>query len=243
MIKGIYTSASGMIPRIKKQELLANNLANASTPGFKRDMLFTKELSKAEKKIHPPSSDWQRPMVDEIYTNFSEGIFDKTGNPLDLAINGDGFFTLELADGTQALTRAGSFTVNSDGYLAFPGGALLMGEGGPIEVGNGKVEVGQDGTISVDGLDVDRIVPVTVSDLEQLKKIGSSLFIVPNNVELTQVDKYSIQQGFLENSNVDIVREMIEMIISFRNYEADSKAVQVQDQSLDNLFNRVGSRG
>lgn len=243
MIKGIYTSASGMIPRIKKQELLANNLANASTPGFKRDMLFTKELSKAEKKIHPPSSDWQRPMVDEIYTNFSEGIFDKTGNPLDLAINGDGFFTLELADGTQALTRAGSFTINSDGYLAFPGGALLMGEGGPIEVGNGKVEVGQDGTISVDGLDVDRIVPVTVSDLEQLKKIGSSLFIVPNNVELTQVDKYSIQQGFLENSNVDIVREMIEMIISFRNYEADSKAVQVQDQSLDNLFNRVGSRG
>ncbi|NOY88891.1 MAG: flagellar basal-body rod protein FlgF [FCB group bacterium] len=243
MIKGIYTSASGMIPRIKKQELLANNLANASTPGFKRDMLFTKELSKAEKKFHPLRSNWQRPMVDEIYTNFSEGIFDKTGNPLDMAIDGDGFFTLELADGTQALTRAGSFTVNSDGYLTFPGGALLMGEGGPIEVGNGKVEVGQDGTISVDGLEVDRIVPVTVPDLEQLKKIGSSLFIVPNNVELTQVDKYSIQQGFLENSNVDIVREMIEMIISFRNYEADSKAVQVQDRSLDNLFNRVGTKG
>lgn len=242
MIKGIYISASGMIPRIKKQELTANNIANASTAGFKKDMLFTRELSKAEKKLHPQRSDWQRLMVDEIHTNFAPGVFDRTGNPLDLAIDGDGFFTLELSDGTLALTRAGAFTVNSEGFLTFPGGALLLGEGGPIEVGSGKVVVGNSGIVEVNGANVGRIVPVTVADIEQLDKIGSALFLVPDNVELRPVQKSTIQQGFLETSNVDIVREMIEMIISFRNYEADARAVQIQDESLGHLFNRVASK-
>ncbi len=243
MIKGIFTSASGMIPRIKKQELTANNLANASTPGFKKDAIFTRELSKAEARLKPRRSDWERPMVDEIYTNFAPGVFDKTGNALDLAIDGDGFFTLELADGSTALTRAGAFTVNRDGLVAFPGGALLMAEGGPLEVGSGQVAVSLSGDVQVDGATVGRITPVTVQSLDQLEKIGSAMFIVPEGVELTPVRTATIQQGFLETSNVDIVREMIDMIISFRQYEADSKSIQMQDQSLDHLFNRVGPKG
>ncbi|UCG61961.1 MAG: flagellar hook-basal body protein [Candidatus Zixiibacteriota bacterium] len=243
MIKGIFTSASGMVPRIKKQELTANNLANASTPGFKKDAIFTKELTRAQEKLRPRKSDWERPMVDEIYTNFAPGVFDKTGNPLDLAIDGDGFFTLELADGSRALTRAGAFEVNREGLIAFPGGALLLAEGGPVEVGSGQVSVSLAGDVQVDGATVGRITPVTVANLEELDKIGSAMFFVPEGVELTPVRTSTIQQGFLETSNVDIVREMIDMIISFRQYEADSKAIQVQDQSLDHLFNRVGSRG
>jgi len=243
VIKGIYTSASGMLPRIKKQEVTANNIANASTPGYKKDAIFTRELSKAEQKLSPKKSDWERPMVDEVYTNYAPGVFDKTGNPLDLAIDGDGFFKIEFPDGMVGLTRSGSFTVNNDGFLAFPGGGLIMGEGGPIEVGNATITVNESGQVEAGGNVVGKIVPVTVADLDQLEKIGSSIYVVPDNVELIQVEKYSIDQGFVETSNVDIVREMIDMIISFRNYEADSKSVQVQDQSLDHLFNRVGSKG
>ncbi|MEW5995687.1 MAG: flagellar hook-basal body protein [Candidatus Zixiibacteriota bacterium] len=240
MIKGLYTSASGMLPRIKKQELTAHNIANVGTPGYKRDMLFTRELSRAEQKLVKKQADWQKPIVNEVFTDYAAGAFDHTGNPLDLAIDGDGFFTLQLADGSRALTRAGSFTVDNDGLLIFPGGALVMGEGGAIEVGNGKVMVSQSGGIEVDGFVVNRIVPVTAANLDELTKIGNGLFLVPEGVELMPVQTATVRQGYLESANVDIVHEMIEMIISFREYEANARAVQAQDQSLEHLFNRVG---
>ncbi|MEW6413029.1 MAG: flagellar hook-basal body protein [Candidatus Zixiibacteriota bacterium] len=243
MIKGIYTSASGMIPRIKKQETTANNIANVSTVGFKKDTVFTKELSKAQRRHLPKPSDWERPMVDEVYTNFAPGVFDKTGNQLDLAIDGDGFFQLQLPDGSTALTRAGAFSVSSDGYIEFPGGALLVSEGGAIQVGNGEVSVAQSGTVQVNGATVGQITPVTVEDVEQLEKLGSSMFRVPEGISLIPVNYATVQQGYLEAANVDVVREMVDMIISFRQYEADSKAIQIQDQSLDHLFNRVGTKG
>jgi flagellar basal-body rod protein FlgG len=232
-----------MIPRIKKQETSANNIANAATSGYKKDQVFTRELSRAERKLKPKKSDWEQPMIDDIYTSFAPGVFDKTGNTTDFAIDGGGFFQLELGDGTQVLTRSGAFEVDSDGFLSFPGGARLVSESGAIEVGNGVISVGTDGTVESDGSVVGRIVPQTVADLDQLEKIGSSAFRVPDGVALIPVETATIQQGFLEASNVDVVREMIDMIISFRNYEADAKAIQAQDQSLDHLFGRVGSKG
>ena len=240
MIKGLYKSASAMIPRIKKQEIAANNLANASTPGYKKDRLFTKELSKAEKKIAPKRSDWEQPMIDQVYTSFAPGVFDNTGNPLNLAIDGDGFFTIELIDGTRALTRNGAFSVSQEGFLEVPGGAFVVGESGPIEVGSGQVEISATGIVSSDGSKVGTITPVTVNDFQQLNKVGGSLYLVPDDVELIPATNTTVRQGYLESSNVDIVKEMIEMIISFRNFEADSKSIQVQDNSLEQLFNRVG---
>lgn len=242
MIKGLYRSASAMIPRIKKQEASANNIANASTPGYKKERIFTKELSRAELKIAHKRNDWEQPMVDKSYTSFAPGVFDHTGNPLNLAIDGDGFFQIELPDGTKALTRNGAFSVSPQGFLEIPGGALVMGEGGAITVGSGDVDVSSTGIVSSDGLTVGQITPVTVNDLQSLEKIGSSMFVVPEGEELIPETKSTIQQGYLEASNVDIVREMIEMIISFRNFEADSKSISVQDQSLEHLFQRVGSR-
>lgn len=240
MIKGLFTSASGMVPRVRKQEMHANNIANANSPGFKRDGLFTKELSRAQRKLAPTKSDWETPMVNDVYTDYTVGAFDKTGNPLDMAIDGDGFFSLQLDDGSTVLTRAGSFQVDENGFLAFPGGALVLGEGGPINIGSGQVSVSATGQIQSNGLTVGRITPVTVDDLNKLDKIGQSAFAVPQGVTLQEVENATIVQGFLETSNVDIVREMIDMIISFREYEADARALQTQDQSLSNLFGRVG---
>lgn len=243
MLKGLYKSASGMIPQIKKQEVTANNLANANTPGYKRDMLFTKELDKAQRKIISTKSDWQQPMIDQVYTDYAPGSFDKTGNPLNLAIEGDGFFKLQLPDGRIGLTRAGSFVVNSQGLLSTPDGAIVMGEGGAIEVGAGSLSVSGTGLVEVNGLSSGRIIAQTVENYDLLTKIGRSTFTVPDGVELIPVEKSAIRQGYLEESNVDIVHEMIDMMISYRAYEANAKAVQSQDQSLDHLFRRVGGNG
>jgi len=243
MIKGIYTSATGMLPNIKKQELTAHNVANAATPGYKKDSLFTRELSRAEQRQRVTRSDWEQPMSEEIYTDYSAGMFDRTSNPLDLAIDGDGFFTLQLEDGSTAITRNGSFTVNKDGMLAAPGGAIVVSEGGAIEIGNGKVTISQSGEVEVDGSVMGQLTPVTVEDLQQLQKIGRGMFVVPEEVELIPVDYAVIRQGYIESSNVDIVSEMVDMIIAYRSYEANAKSIQSQDDSLEKLFNRVGSRG
>ena len=240
MIKGLFTSASGMVPHIKRQEVSANNIANAGTPGFKKDMVFTQEMSRAQQKSAPRRSDWEQPMIDDVYTDYAHGALDRTGNALDMAIEGEGFFALEAPDGTTLLTRSGSFNVDADGFLVFSRGFKVIGEGGPIEVGDGLVSVAQTGEVQVDGATVGRIVPGTVADMDQLQKIGDSMFAVPEGTELIAVERFNIRQGFIETSNVDIVREMIDMMVSFRAYEANSKAVRSQDESLGHLFQRVG---
>ncbi|HOD65421.1 MAG TPA: flagellar hook-basal body protein [candidate division Zixibacteria bacterium] len=243
MIKGLFRSASGMLPAIKRQETIANNVANANTAGFKKDAVFTKELSRAQRKLVPVKSDWEQPMVDEVYTNFEGGSFSRTDNPLDLAIDGDGFFTVQLPDGRTALTRSGAFSINRDGLMALADGSTLLAEGGPVEVGNGKLTVTAAGQIEVDGSAVGQVRPVTTADVGALEKIGASLFAVPEGTELIPVEHAEIRQGYVEESNVDIVREMIDMIVAFREYEANARAVTTQDQSLDNLFRRVGGDG
>ncbi|MDX9858164.1 MAG: flagellar basal-body rod protein FlgF [candidate division Zixibacteria bacterium] len=241
MLKGIRTSASGMIPRARKQEMIANNIANAATPGFKKDRLFTKELSRAQVKQarKVSKSDWEKPMVNRTYTDFQAGSFNHTGNPLDLAIDGDGFFQLQDTEGNVYLTRSGNFSIDNEGYVTFPGGYRLIGEGGPVQLGQGQVTVGADGEIDVDGLATDRIRAVDVADHSVLEKLGSSLYGVPEGEELLPALRGEIQQGYLEAANVDVVHEMVDMIITFREYEANAKSLQTQDESLDHLFRRV----
>lgn len=243
MIKGLYKSASGMLPSMKKQELTANNVSNVSTPGYKKDSMFTRELSRAEQKLSVKKSDWQQPIAPEMYIDFQSGAFDRTGNALDLAIDGDGFFTIQLEDGSTAISRNGSFSVNSDGLLSVPGGGIVMAEGGAVEIGNGQVTVSAGGGIEIDGATVGKITPVTVNDLQKLEKIGRSMFLVPQEEQLIPVNHATIRQGYIESSNVDIVSEMVNMIIAYRSYEANAKALQTQDTSLGNLFNRVGGKG
>lgn len=240
MIKGIYSSASGMVPSVRKQELHANNIANAKTTGFKKDVQFNRELNKAEAKTQIKRSDWQQPLVDQTYVDFSSGIFDKTDNPLDIAIEGDGFFVLMDDEGNQFLTRAGMFEVSAEGLIQFPGGLILNGDGGPIDLGQGELSISQSGEVQVNGVTVNQIIPQTVSDSALLEKIGSSLFRVPEGVDLFASAQPIVRQGYLEAANLNIVQEMVDMIITYRTFEANSKALQSQDSSLDYLFGNVG---
>ena len=242
MIKGMYRSASGMLPRIEKQEAIANNVANAGATGFKRNIVFARELARAETKMAPRKSDWEQTVANYVTIDFSPGVFDKTDNPLDLAIEGDGFFTLQADDGTTVLTRSGSFVVDSSGFLAYPGGFRVLGDGGPIQVGNGSLGVAQTGEVEVDGVTVGRIVPQAPADLDSLQRLGGSLFAVPEGVELLPPLAATVRQGYLETSNVDVVNEMVDMIVAYRTYEANARALQIQDSTLDHLLGKVAGK-
>lgn len=240
MIKGLYRSASAMLPRLKKQETIANNLANVSTPGYKKDQIFTRELTRAQAKLTPRKTDWETPMIDQVYTQHTQGSLDRTGNPLDLALEGEGLMVLETPDGNNLLTRAGNFTVDREGFIATAEGSRLLGDGGPINVGGGEITISEAGQVQVDGNEVANIQVVEVEDKSVLEKAGMSEYMIPDGVSPTAAINFTIRQGYLEKSNVDIVKEMVEMIISYRNYEADAQALKTQDESLDNLINNVG---
>jgi flagellar basal-body rod protein FlgF len=242
MIKGLYRSASGMLPHIDKQEAIAHNVANAGAIGFKKNRVFARELTEAEARTKPKKTDWEKTVESYIKVDHAPGVFDKTANPLDLAIEGDGFFTLQTSEGNTVLTRSGSFVVDNAGFLAFPGGYRLIGDGGAIQVGTGQLSVSQTGEVQVDGQTAGRITPKTVADVDHLVRLGGSLFGVPEGEPLLPPLNFTVQQGYLETSNVDVVQEMVDMIVAYRTYEANARALQTQDSSLDHLMNKVAGK-
>jgi flagellar basal-body rod protein FlgF len=241
MIKGIYQSASAMIPRVRQQEVIANNLANASAPGFKRDQVFTKELTQAQTRQSNTKSDWQTPMIDQVYTDYDQGQFNKTDNPLDMALEGYGFFVVEGDDGSQLLTRAGNFLVSPEGFLINPEGHRVMSEAGPITVEGTSISISESGQVEVDGVESGSIRVVQVDDPAILEKAGYNEYMIPEGIELPVAVDFTIRQGYLESSNVDVIREMVDMIVSFRNYESDAQSLKSQDDSLEKLIRNVGS--
>ncbi len=242
MLKGIYTAASGMIPRLKQQEITANNIANASTPGFKKDAVFMHELDAATKAIMPRQSDWQTPMIDQVYTDYGQGSFERTDDLLNLAIEGPGFFVLEPPEGGaegMIYTRNGAFSVNEEGYLVNNDGLRVMGDGGPIEVGSGAVSIAETGEVSVDAGSVGQLQIVDFPDKAALVKVGNSGFTADAGVETIPAEGASIRQGFLEKSNINVIKEMVGMIVALRQFETGSRMIQAQDESLGTLLNEV----
>jgi flagellar basal-body rod protein FlgF len=241
MLKGIYRSASGMIPRVKQQEIRANNIANAATPGFKKDSVFLKELSAAERAFLPKQSDWQTPMIDQVYTDYTQGAFEQTNNTYDVAIDGDGFFVLESPDGSERqYTRNGNFAADTEGYLVNSEGMRVVGDGGPIEIGTGLVDINETGEVQVDGGSVGRLQVVDFPDKTALVKVGNSGFTVDESVQPEPAADYSVRQGFVEKANINVIKEMVGMIIALRQFESGQKSIQSQDESLNVLFNQVG---
>lgn len=236
MIKGIHTSASGMLPHLKKQEVTANNLANVSTPGFKRDGAFLKVLSEAQKKSVSTQSDWEEPMLDELYIDFTQGRLDFTGDNLDVAIQGDGFFVVSTPYG-ERYTRNGSFGLDGEGFLITADGDKVLTDGGPVNIIGGEIKIDENGKVSTDGSQLGQLLVVDFAKPYQLRRVEGGLFAPKSEDVLPQaVGEFSIRQGFVEGSNVDPITEMIEMINSFRDYEGGQKAVQIQDETIGKLL-------
>jgi flagellar basal-body rod protein FlgF len=252
MSGSIYLAASGAILQQLKLEILANNVANVNTSGYKEDLpifrLFddtntnqnldnNNQTNRLKQKISP----YTPPFA--VRTNFSTGSIRPTGNPLDLALNGDGFFTVQTAEGVR-YTRQGNFSLNENGILVTQNGDPVMGQGSEIIIEGSEVTVGSDGTIEVDGETVDQLRLVHFDDLTQLKKVGHTMFEPADGLgaEIEQdADDTTVNQGFLELSNVNAIRAMTDMIEALRVSEAYQKVIHSADDATSKVINGVGN--
>lgn len=254
MIRGLYTAASGMMANIIRQMATTNNLANVSTPGYKEDSPVSTgfpalSISDPAYSSRFPEVPWLPSIGDlgtgvaisGVETNLSPGPLKQTGNSLDFALDGQAFFTVQTEDGTTCYTRNGAWGRDAMGRLVTADGYLVLGERGPILLPDGSVTATEDGTIVVDGQVVDRLRLADFPDGTTLHKMGNCLFApVDPGVQPIAPQGATVYQGFLEGSNVDEVRAMVEMMAALRSYEAEQRALSIQNQTLGLAVNELG---
>lgn len=243
MIRSLYISASGMLAQRSTMDVITNNLANLDTIGYKRDSMATRSFKDVLiSRINDPSgTDGQiGPMnlgvhADTINTDFTEGPLENTGRPADMALEGDGFFTVETPQGMR-YTRSGNFQVDQNGYLCTSEGYYVRGTNGRIHVGSQNFSVGLDGTITSPG-GTYKLQIVQFANNAALRKVGNNLFSGPAAATLSNTP---VLQGYLEHSNVDLSTEMVNMINVSRNYEANQRMVTMLNDTLQKACNEVG---
>ena len=228
MINALYSAASGMVAQTAKQDVIANNIANAQTPGFKRLRVVTTSFAQAlgtavtvtetaNRALYPPSPVQVASVRAETASDTSDGPVIPTGNILQFAIQGPGTFEIGSGDSARQ-TRNGSFIIDKDGELENSDGEKLAGKSGSIKMPAGVWSVTTDGAI----------VNAKGEGIDQIKINGA------------EQGKTRVIQGHIEQSNVNIIREMVDMIANLRSFEANQKVVQSVDQTLDKLINEAG---
>ena len=249
MIRGIYTAAAGLATAQLRLGIVSNNVANASTPGYKQDQL-PDEVGKAidlqryavDPQGRPVGTITLGPQVGLSQLDLTAGPIQETSNPLDLAIAGSGFFATQAADGTTRYTRDGGFHADVDGSLrARDGSAVLDTNGQPIQLPTGAdVSVAADGTVAANGTSVAQLRVVDFPAGQQLNKVGNGMFTAPNGVAPQPTSGVQLYQGYLEGSNVDMTESMVSTMNLVRAYEANQKLLQMQDETLKSTVNEVG---
>lgn len=257
MIRGLYTSSVGMMTQMQKMDVVSNNIANSDTTGFKKDTTITQSFSEElAKRLDDPKYKLIKHdksiggmslgiFVDEIATDFSTGSMKTTENPLDLAVNGTGFFTVSVADKqgnvTEKYTRDGGFTLNAQNKLVTRDGYTVMGENGEIIIPNGLIDIDSNGNIYSGGDFVDKLKMVDFENKDSLRKYGDNLY---DSIDESVISEFSgtIIQGSLECSNVNTVQEMVKMITLSRNYEANQKMIQTHDSILNKAVNDIAKK-
>jgi flagellar basal-body rod protein FlgF len=245
MSGGMYLAAAGALVQQLRLEVLANNVANISTIGYKGDRSIFQIPEESEPQtFETPIEGIQTlsPYAPPFSTviDFSQGAIRPTGNPLDVAINGSGFFSIQTPDGVQ-YTRQGNFTLNSEGVLITPDGYPVQGEGGEITLEGGTIEIDLQGNVYVDGDEVDRLQISDFTNPETLKKAGNGRFVGSDGtIAADRPEESTVSQGYVETANVNPVRAMTEMIETSRAFEAYQKVIQSADEATSKSINDVG---
>ena len=254
MIYGLYLSATGVMTNSYRQDVIANNLANAETVGFKRDLASFRQRATADQE-NPTSFDLNRDMLDHIgggllamptQIDVSQGPLEMTDRPMDTAIEGDGYYTVAGSDGKQYLTRDGRFRVDASGNLTLNNAAanpVLNSNGQPIVVDPTQpVKIGSDGVVTQAGQAVAQLSLVNVADPSQLQKVGGSLISYPPGTNLIP-GTGRIVAGAVEDANVEPATEMTDLMETQRELEANANMIHYQDETMDSLVNTVGKIG
>ncbi|WP_395095051.1 flagellar hook-basal body protein [Armatimonas sp.] len=237
MLRGLYESAMGMMARQAHQDITANNLANVNSTGFQREVLaLSSRFALPEAKRSATASPFTTPIATDPISvrDTTPGTIQPTGNPHDVALSGPGYLMVQSANGPR-LVRSASLTLNNRGEVALPTGEPILGvSGAPIPLGGSDWKIDETGSIRNSQeqlLGRMRLVqaqgPVTPA--------GNGMSIA-QNITSAAPGSVTVLSGSLERSNVDPIREMVNMITGVRAYEAGQKSVQAQDSTLENLF-------
>ncbi|BBH52181.1 flagellar hook-basal body protein [Fluviispira sanaruensis] len=252
MLKNVYAPLSGGILQERVMEIISNNLANTNTTAFKED-----EISFQEQEANPwPSYAFPHPpapfkinmqelwplkgnemnyvTLSEIKTAHTQGPVRKTSNSTDIAIQGDGFFEVMTPFG-ERLTRDGGFSISNDGILITKNGAVVQGENGAISgLGGKELSILPTGEIYVGKKFIDKLKIVSFEDTKLLERLGENLWIHNGAPENLKAPSGDIAQGYLEGSNVNPMRNLTNLIIAHRSYEALQKTVKAHDDTMQN---------
>jgi flagellar basal body rod protein FlgG len=252
MLYGLYLSATGIITSAYKQDVVANNLANSESIGFKRDVAtFQQRLTEAQMRGRP---DLSNPLLEQLgggtfaaptLVDSRQGELEPTGNPMDVAIEGDGYFAV-TDKGQSRLTRNGQFVVDKNGQLILSnaeGQPVLDPQGKPIKLlPNQPATIASDGTITQGGKAVGALGVFDVADRGKLMKKGGTL-LAHGEQKLQPAKNATLRTEFIERANVDPAAELAELMSTQRQLEANANMIRYQDQTLGRLVNEVGKIG
>lgn len=241
MVRGIYAAASGMTTQYKKIDVVGNNISNVNTTGYKqKNMTITTFGDELATRTNDAQEVGNLPLcayLDKETTDLSDGTLNFTGLNSDLAVNGNGFFAVD-DNGTLKYTRAGQFTVDEQGYLANPDGLrVLSTESTPIQVGTDNFQVNSDGTVLTPTQTLGRIGLFTSDNVDNITSRRDGYFDINGAVAADG----EIRQGWLENSNTDVVTNIATMMDSQRAFQGSQQAMSVSLSTLDKLVTEIGS--
>lgn len=260
MIKGLYTSAAGMLPLSHRQDLTSNNLSNTGNSGYKQDRAFVRALINADMylseggfatsgqpprlvNVDPPAyvaavGQAASQVVDQRI-DFSQGPLEVTDNDFNLAIQGNGFFTVQTTQGIQ-YTRSSYFGINNNGNLVTSDGFVVLGTGGPINVQGAKLTVQQNGAVLVDGVQRGTLRITDFPQPYNLLKTQDNLFMAQGGVAGQQVQNPLVRQGVVEGANAHPIDQMVQMIEISRMFELGQRAIRLQDETLQQAVSQAG---
>ena len=250
MVRGLYIAGTGMLLQRRRMETITNNITNAETAAYKKefnvahsfDEVMTRRINDSQsravlgRRVGPLNLGTQ---VDQLYLDFSQGALEGTERPTDLALVGDAFFVVQTENG-ERYTKTGHFYINDEGFLIDGEGNLLLGAAGPIQVGGLNFAVDGLGNVFTeeDGY-IDTIRVVSFEDNESLRRQGSNLYFATED-PLAIPNPYTIAQGFLEMSNVDVGREMVDMLAMYRTYETNQRMITMIDETVGRAVTEIG---
>lgn len=256
MLRGLYTAWTGMVNEQKRLDVISNNMANSNTVGYKDEKVASQAFDQVLGiKIRDGSQAYHNERIGQLslgvkigetYTDYSQGSIRQTGGTYDLALSGSGFFTMSVTDKAGVVhtryTRDGRFMLTKEGLLVDSDGNPLQGEGGNIVIDPSakRVSISNTGQIMADGEFIDTIKIVDFEDYDYLYKYRDTMYEPVDGATFKDATA-EIIQGYTEQSNVNVVREMVDMITITRAYEANQKVIRSYDTMLDRSVNQVGS--
>lgn len=258
MIRGLYTSGWSMMAINRQVDAITNNIANVNTNGFKRDVavfeefpdILAKRINDTRSRSNPDGGVGSMNLgsdIGELFTDYRQGGLVKTDSKLDMSIRGTGkaFFAVTVpgengSGDRQMYTRDGAFSIDNQGKLVTKEGYAVLGENGPIYLDNEEFMVQEDGTIVQKDVRIGKLLISEFEDPNTLRKLGNNLVQATEDSEEIPFEG-QVMQGYVEQSNVNVVKEMVSMISAMRAYEANQKILRTHDETLDKTVNEVGA--